>query len=402
MGLPSAADLAPDIAARTEHATERLRELPGSSDDFRPAGVDAIREAGLHRLMLPAADGGQGAGMHDAVEVLAAIAAVDASLALGLAMQTQVLGAAVETRGWPEAPFRRLVAAVRDEGAFVNAASTEEGSGSPARGGLPATRAVKHDGATFHLSGEKTFTTWLPVLRFAVVTALMADERQADGEADDRAPFIGTFLVDLELPGVERLPGFDALGMRGTASGRLVLRDVAVPSDMLIHVRQAGAPDPRGPSAQAWFAMCLAGTYLGIGEGARSAVTNWAIDRRPGDGSRPVADLPTVQVRLGRLDAALRTARIVLTDVARRWDAARPTERAVLVPDVMLAKISATNASVLATDEALRIAGGPGFVAGPIERAFRDARAGLINPPLDDIAYQAFAAALVERAGAPG
>ncbi len=141
-----------------------------------PAGVDAIREAGLHRLTLPVADGGQGAGMHDAVEVLAAIAAIDASLALGLAMQTQVLGAAVETRGWPEAPFRRLVAAVRDEGALVNAASTEEGSGSPARGGLPATRAVKHDGATFHLSGEKTFTTWLPVLRFAVVTALMADE----------------------------------------------------------------------------------------------------------------------------------------------------------------------------------------------------------------------------------
>ncbi len=52
---------------------------------------------------------------------------------------------------------------------------------------------------------------------------------------------------------------------------------------------------------------------------------------------------------------------------------------------------------MLATDEALRIAGGPGFVAGPIERAFRDARAGLINPPLDDVAYQAFAAALVER-----
>ncbi len=70
--------------------------------------------------------------------------------------------------------------------------------------------------------------------------------------------------------------------------------------------------------------MCLGGAYLGIGEGARSAVTSWAIDRRPGDGSRPVADLPTVQVRLGRLDAALRTARIVLTDVARRWDAARP------------------------------------------------------------------------------
>ena len=51
--------------------------------------------------------------------------------------------------------------------------------------------------------------------------------------------------------------------------------------------------------------------------------------------------------------------------------------------------------------ERLRIAGGPGFVAGPIERAFRDARAGLINPPLDDVAYQAFASALIESVRQP-
>ena len=50
-----------------------------------------------------------------------------------------------------------------------------------------------------------------------------------------------------------------------------------------------------------------------------------------------------------------------------------------------------------ATDEALRIAGGPGYLAGRLERAFRDARAGLINPPLDDIAYQSYAKSLIER-----
>jgi alkylation response protein AidB-like acyl-CoA dehydrogenase len=50
-----------------------------------------------------------------------------------------------------------------------------------------------------------------------------------------------------------------------------------------------------------------------------------------------------------------------------------------------------------ATDEALRISGGPGFLRGRLERAFRDARAGLVNPPIDDMAYQGFAQALVER-----
>ena len=63
--------------------------------------------------------------------------------------------------------------------------------------------------------------------------------------------------------------------------------------------------------------------------------------------------------------------------------------------------MTATNAAVLATDEALRIAGGPGFLAGRIERAFRDARGGLINPPIDDVALQGFARRLVETS-APG
>ena len=67
------------------------------------------------------------------------------------------------------------------------------------------------------------------------------------------------------------------------------------------------------------------------------------------------------------------------------------------MPDVALAKLRATAAAAAATDEALRIAGGPGFLAGRLERAFRDARAGLINPPLEDVALTGFATTLVER-----
>ncbi len=207
---------------------------------------------------------------------------------------------------------------------------------------------------------------------------------------------VGNLLVDLESPGVQRIVDFQALGMRGSASGRLVLDDVLVPEEMLVFSRRPSEPDPRGASAPGWFALCLAGTYLGVGEGARTAVARWAIDRRPGDGSSAVADIPSVQVRLGRLDAALRAARIVVLDVAARWDVGDAAGRRALLADASLAKITATNAAVTATDEALRIAGGSGFLAGPIERAFRDARAGLINPPLDDVAYQGFARTLVD------
>ena len=114
-----------------------------------------------------------------------------------------------------------------------------------------------------------------------------------------------------------------------------------------------------------------------------------------------MADLPSVQVRLGRLDAELRAARIVVLDVARRWDDARRRDDAAATGrrgrGRALAKLVATRAAVAATDEALRIAGGPGFLAGRLERAFRDARAGLINPPLEDVALTGFAAAVLDR-----
>jgi alkylation response protein AidB-like acyl-CoA dehydrogenase len=55
--------------------------------------------------------------------------------------------------------------------------------------------------------------------------------------------------------------------------------------------------------------------------------------------------------------------------------------------DVALIKLTATQAAVFATDKALRIAGGPGFLNGKLECSFRDARAGLIHPPLEDLAY---------------
>jgi len=86
--------------------------------------------------------------------------------------------------------------------------------------------------------------------------------------------------------------------------------------------------------------------------------------------------------------------------VARRWDAAIAAKDAdglrTASHDVALAKLVATQAAVTATDQALRIAGGPGFLSGRLERAFRDARAGLINPPLEDVALAGFARAVLE------
>jgi alkylation response protein AidB-like acyl-CoA dehydrogenase len=389
--------MADDRSATLADALDRARAGLSRLDlgeAYDPAAPAAIVAAGLHLAPVPVEQGGLGIGPRDAIELLAALAAIDGSTALGFAMHVHVVGAMADSPGWPAGLRERLYRAIRDERALLNAAATEDRGGSPARGALPETTATPDPAGGYRLTGEKSWTTWLPALRFALVTARMA---AADG-FDGGRPRIGLFVVDLESPGVTRLPGFEALGMRGSASGRLRLEGVHLPASDLVLERRADEPDPRGPAPAAWFGLAIAGVYLGVGEGARAAVVRWALDRRPGDGSSAVADLPTVQVRLGRIDAALRSARMVALDVAGRWQVAAPEERAALMTDVALAKLAATNAAAAATDEALRIAGGPGFLTGPLERAFRDARAGLINPPLEDVALTTFGRALIDRA----
>ena len=394
-----------EIAGPLERALGDLAAL-GLGDAFDARAARAIVEAGLHRLCVPASTGGLEASMAEAAEVLLAIGALDGATALGFAMQVHVTGALRDapfaTRAAPEAIRTGLFDAIVRDGALVNNASTEEGGGSPARGAIPGTTAsgsaaVGPDAAGWRLTGEKTWTTWLPNLTHAFVSARLVTDSDGQPAAEDAPPEVGTFLVDLTSPGVERREGFEALGMRGSASGRLGLEDA--PGVLVAH-RPAGSPDPRGAAPGAWFAMAVAATYLGVGEGARADVVRWAVDRRPGDGRTAVAELPTVQLRLGRLDAALRTARIVVLDAAERWDQARAAGdeagASTAAADLTLAKLVATQAAVTATDEALRIAGGPGFLAGRLERAFRDARAGLINPPLEDVALTGLGRALVE------
>jgi alkylation response protein AidB-like acyl-CoA dehydrogenase len=395
----SRAELRPAIGGPLADALERLAaSTPG--DAYDPRVPAAIVEAGLHRLPIPTASGGLGGTMGECAEVLAALGALDGSTALGFAMHVHAVGSIADSATWPAAPRDRLYRSIVEDGALVNNASTEDSGGSPARGAIPGTIARRDpDTGSWRLTGEKTWTTWLPTLRYAFVSArIEPDPGRANGATAAEA--IGTFLVDLESDGIERRAGFEAMGMRASASGRLVLDGACLPADALVSRRPIGAPDPRGAAPGAWFAMAVAATYLGVGEGARLAVARWALDRRPGDGSTAVADIPTVQLRLGRLDAALRVARIVLVDAASRWDAAAGDQarQASVATDLALAKVTATNAAVDATDGALRIAGGPGFLAGSLERAFRDARAGLINPPLDDIALAGFGRAVLEAA----
>src|SRR6188472_77992 len=130
------------IAAVLDDALARLAALE-LGDDFDSRAAEAIVASGLHRLCVPSAAGGLDATLSEAVEVLAAVGAVDGSTGLGLAMQTHVVGALRDGDVIDDAVRASVYRSIVEDGALVNNAATEEGGGSPARGAIPGTMATQ-------------------------------------------------------------------------------------------------------------------------------------------------------------------------------------------------------------------------------------------------------------------
>src|SRR5512141_1200366 len=109
------------LAARFSDGAEK-HDRDGS---FAVENVEAMKAAGVPRLPVPAAFGGDGFDLYQCTLVLQHVAHGDASTALGLAMHFHVIGSLAQSNAWPEGAFERLCRKVVAEGALVNSAASE-------------------------------------------------------------------------------------------------------------------------------------------------------------------------------------------------------------------------------------------------------------------------------------
>src|SRR5205085_606824 len=83
------------------------------------------------------------------------------------------------------------------------------------------------------------------------------------------------------------------------------LDGVRVGEDALLHLREPAEQDPRGPAVPAWFQLTSAAAYTGCAHAARDEVARFCRERRPNAMAEPISALPTVRLRLGRIDGAV-------------------------------------------------------------------------------------------------
>jgi alkylation response protein AidB-like acyl-CoA dehydrogenase len=358
--LNIARQLAGDFASRADEA-DRMGKLPAED-------VAALKESGYLNLSIPREYGGHGLPLRDCVAAQLELAQGSASSALVAGMQIHLFGNVSENRPWDEAKFEHWCHVAANGGMF-NTAASEPTLGSPSRGGIFETEAVRN-GDAWVVNGHKTWTTGGKHLTHILVRLTVEDEP-------------GVIVIPGDTPGIEWAEIWgDSLSLRASDSDDVFFKDVRVPLDNLI---EKGKRDERTPNA--WFPMIMAAVYLGSALAARNTVIQFALERVPTALGKPIATLPKIQRQIGEIDLALQAAQSLLFEVTGQW---KGDERSkALYPRIVAAKHLAVETANSVTDKALQIAGGTSLTRDlPLERYFRDTRAGLMQPPSGDTALE--------------
>jgi alkylation response protein AidB-like acyl-CoA dehydrogenase len=339
--------------------------------DFPVSDFADLRTAGLFGLLVPERLGGLGASYADYAKVAYELARGNGATALVFNMHASVTGALggvpdemARSFGVPDAFFtdRDRILAAAAQGAFYAVAMSERGVGS--RLSQLNTRYEAVDGG-FHIKGAKSFCSGAGHADAYLVAARSA--------ADDE--LVSQFLVPAG-EGVTVEPTWDSLGMRATSSHDLHL-DVTVPATALL----GGVEGLALLIAQLmphWMVASYAAVYVGVAQSCVDAAVEHLSN------GRGLGKLPSVRARVGRADAAVAAARLVVDEAARRV-AAAPGD-----PEtnrwVWRAKYLAGTTAMDVAASMLEAAGTSASRRGhPLERLFRDARCGSLQPATSDV-----------------
>ncbi|WP_436854732.1 acyl-CoA dehydrogenase family protein [Staphylococcus caeli] len=334
---------------------------------FPYENIEWLVNEGYTLLTLPKAYGGEGATVEDMVILQSYLGAIDGATALSIGWHLSVVGQLFEQQMWQTDMLNDFAEAVR-QGALVNRAVSEAETGSPTRGGRPATNAVKVDDG-YILNGVKTFTSMSKGLTHFIVSAY-----------NDEIDQVGFFLITKDTAGVEIADNWDMVGMRATESHDLILNDAHVPPENFVEIRGAGGKKPNG-----WI-LHIPSVYLGIAQAARDYAVEFAQTYSPNSIDGTIGDLPTVQQNIGKMESLLLSARHFLWSTAALY--AQNEVKTPIWNETSASKVLVMNQGLEVIDIAMRIVGAKSLeMERPLQRYYRDMRAGLHNPPMEDMAY---------------
>jgi alkylation response protein AidB-like acyl-CoA dehydrogenase len=220
------------------------------------------------------------------------------------------------------------------------------------------------------LTGGKNFVTSGGEARFALVAALTDPAQGAKG--------ISAFVVDIPAtPEVTWGNREEKLGMRSAISVPLFFDEARLPETSLLSQPNQGLKVMLATLDAARVGS--AAIAVGLGRAALAEALAYAKQRR--QFGQPVAGFQATQWKLADMATDLEAASLLTLKAAWLKDQQRPYSAAAA-----MAKRFATDAAMAAATEGLQILGGYGYLTDyPLERYFRDAKAGQIYEGTNEI-----------------
>jgi alkylation response protein AidB-like acyl-CoA dehydrogenase len=245
----------------------------------------------------------------------------------------------------------------------------------------------KRQGDDYVIDLEKSFTTSAGHADYYVLTT------QTPGAT--KASDVTWFVVDGKQKGIS--PGkWEALGVRANHSGSLRIDNVVVPQRDRLGAEGQGKEvmfDGGSPS----YLLGLGAVWHGVARGALAEATRYATGTVHRDFDRRLADYQVLRQELGTSKILVEGLRPWQESLAANLDqlqAEKKPQGALLLPLVEF-KVQASEVAARVTRGGLDVSGGYGYKKGALERFFRDARAGVVMGPSNNIAREWLGKSLV-------
>jgi len=334
--------------------------------------VARMGELGWLGIPFPEEVGGAGGTTLQYAVAVEELTRVDSSVAITMCAHTSLGTQPIYMFGTAEQKQRYLpdLCAGRKLGAF---GLTEPEAGSDA--GNVRTRAALEDGE-WVIDGAKQFITnaGTEISGHVAITARTGAEE------------ISNLIVDRGTPGYEQGEPYRKMGWNASDTRPLSFDACRVPEENLL--------GPRGQGFKQFLAILdggrigVAAMGVGLAQGALDQALAYAKERRAF--GRPISKFQTIQAKLADLATEIEAARLLTYKAAVLKDQGRSFSLTAAQ-----AKLKTGRLAVRATEEAVQIHGGYGYIEEyPVCRFYRDAKILTIGEGTDEVQQMVIARAL--------
>ena len=328
-----------------------------------------LRESGYSIMTIPTELGGGGASLLERIKAQERLAQGCGPTALAINMHFNILGVVSDVwRTTKEARAEALLRQIAANRWIVG------GSGSEADNAVTVLRpraTAEPMAGGWKVSGKKIFSTQsIAVDRYFSEATWGPSDNPKEGK-------IISFLIPRDTPGLLMKDDWNTMGMRATESRSTELQNAFVPAAAIFLERPVFT---RGGILSLFLKapFSMGGVYLGIAVAARNFVVEFMRDRSRFPHKQPMSHLPSVYNKVGEMDVLIEGAR------AAMWKAGAEVDHddiRIWGRKSVAARMIAIENSVRVVDLAMRAVGGISYYRRlPLERYFRDVRAGLFHP----------------------